>query len=238
MAGRPNGSKNKPKGEEKALDKYIMGGEETLTNGVAKICSEIEALRRKMKGEMEKLKEQMAEERLEREEQRRREREEWLEEKRRLVERIETLEWINEKKKREKRRNKIMVKGIKCKKERLEQEVTKFIEDNIRVKVEIKKASIITTRENKEMVIAEVDSWEQKRNIMSRKKNLERGIIIEDDLTQKEREIQQQLREIASRERKKGAKNVRIGYKKIKMEEKWMRWNEKEGRLEEERRKE
>lgn len=39
-------------------------------------------------------------------------REEWLEEKRRLVERIETLEWINEKKEREKRRNKIVVKGI------------------------------------------------------------------------------------------------------------------------------
>lgn len=39
-------------------------------------------------------------------------REERLEEKRRLVERIETLEWINEKKEREKRRNKIVVKDI------------------------------------------------------------------------------------------------------------------------------
>lgn len=64
------------------------------------------------------------------------------------------------------------------------------------------------------MVIAEVDSWEQKRNIMSRKKDLVRGIIIKDDLTQKEKEIQQQLREIASREWEKGAKNLRIGYKK------------------------
>lgn len=68
MAGRPTGNKNKPKGEEKALDKYMLGGEETLTKGVAKICSEIEVLRREMKGEMGKLKKQMAEKRLEREE--------------------------------------------------------------------------------------------------------------------------------------------------------------------------
>lgn len=109
-----------------------------------------------------------------------------------------------------------MVKGIKWRKERLEQEVTKFIEEKIKVKVDVKKANIITTGGNKDMVIAEVDNWEQKKNIMSKKKNLERGIIIEDDLTKKEREIQQKLREIVRREREKGAKEVRIGYKKIK----------------------
>lgn len=38
---------------------------------------------------------------------------------------------------------------------------------------------------------------------MSKKKELEKVIIIEDDLTKKEREIQQKLKEIAGGERKR-----------------------------------
>lgn len=61
------------------------------------------------------------------------------------------------------------------------------------------------------------------------------GIIIENDLIKKEREIQQKLREIARGERDKGARKVKVGYKKIRVEEKWFRWNEKEEKLMEER---
>lgn len=39
---------------------------------------------------------------------------------------------------------------------------------------------------------------------MQKKKNLERGIIIEDDLTRKEKAIQQRLRTMAKENRKKG----------------------------------
>lgn len=59
MGGRPVGSRNKPKGEEKALDKYMIGGEEMLKKGLEKIFSEIEGLRKEMRGDMERLKEQM-----------------------------------------------------------------------------------------------------------------------------------------------------------------------------------
>lgn len=58
---------------------------------------------------------------------------------------------------------------------------------------------------------------------MKKKKELERSIIIEDDLTKREREIQQKLREITRREREKGISNERIGYKKIRVEEIWYR---------------
>lgn len=71
---------------------------------------------------------------------------------------------------------------------------------------------------------------------MSKKKDLEKGIYIEDDLTRKEREIQQKLRELAREEREKGDNYTKVGYMKIHLGEKWYRWNEREGRLEEEKR--
>lgn len=45
-----------------------------------------------------------------------------------------------------------------------------FIENNLKVKAEIKKENIISLRENKNIAIAEINSWEQERNIMSKKK--------------------------------------------------------------------
>lgn len=42
-------------------------------------------------------------------------------------------------------------------------------------------------------MLAELDSWEQKREVMTRKKNLEKDVIIEDDLTRKKREVQKKL---------------------------------------------
>lgn len=234
MVGRPAGSKNKPKGEEKAIDKYMVGGEEAWKSGVEKIIAEI----REMRGEMESFKEQLAEERRAREEERRREKEEWIKEKRLLEERIATLEWINEKKERDDRKNRIIIKGVKWRREGLEKEVIDFIKDSIKVNIGIKKAWTISTGGNKNMAVVEVDSWEQKRDIMSKKKELEKDILIEDDLTRKEREIQWKLREMARGEREKGMKNVKVGYKKIRIEDKWFRWNEREDKLQEERRRE
>lgn len=63
-----------------------------------------------------------------------------------------------------------------------------FIENNLKVKAEIKKENIISLRENKNIAIAEINSWEQERNIMSKKKELEERIMIEDN--NEEREVQ------------------------------------------------
>lgn len=244
-AGRSTGSKNKAKGEDNVMDKYMIGGEELWKRGIEKILAEMEEMeemrnemreeRKEMRREMKKMMDQLAEQRRAREEERSKEREEWLQEKRALEERIRNLEWINEKKERKNRKNKIVIKGVKWRKEISEREVEKCIEDKLKLKVEIKETNRILTREDRSIVIAEINNWEQKKSIISKKKELEKGIIIEDDLTKKERKIQQKLREMARGEREKGTSNVKVGYKKIRMEEKWYRWNEKEERLLEER---
>ncbi|XP_067209996.1 sperm-associated antigen 17-like [Linepithema humile] len=71
---------------------------------------------------------------------------------------------------------------------------------------------------------------------MNKKKELKKGIIIKDDLTKREREIQQKLREKAREEREKEDSKAKIGYKKIYLNGKWYRWNEKEEKLKEEKR--
>jgi len=130
-----------------------------------------------------------------------------------------------------------VIKGIAWRKENLVHGVEEFIREKLEIGIKVRKADMLTVRENKSMVIAEIENWEQKRNIMINKKKLERGVLIEDDLTRKEREIQQKLREIAREERAKGNNNVRLGYKKIRMGEKWLWWSEREEKLVEEGRR-
>lgn len=65
-----------------------------------------------------------------------------------------------------------------------------------------------------------VENWEMKRNIMMKKKNLEKGIYIDDDLTRREREIQGKLRRMAMKEKEKG-KEVKVSYMKMYIDGKW-----------------
>lgn len=90
--------------------------------------------------------------------------------------------------------------------------------------------------EGKKGIVVIVEEWEMKRNVMMKKKNLDKGIYIDDDLTRREREIQERLRRMAREEKEKG-KEVKIGYKKISVNGKWFKWNEKENCLSEEKEK-
>lgn len=65
------------------------------------------------------------------------------------------------------------------------------------------------------------------------RKELNRGIYIEDDLTWKEREVQKRLRELAW-EHKKNGKSAKVGYFKLCVEGKWFRRDERRGSLKEE----
>jgi len=243
MVGRPLGSKNKQKGDSStsALEKYMTGGDEEWKKGLEKIIAELGEMRREAREVRKEMKEELEnilmEERRVREEERRREKEEWQQEKKNLVERIVRLEWNQEKDEREKRKNKIVIKGVTWRRENLALGVEEFIKDKLEIGIKVRRADMLTLRENRSMVIADIESWEQKRNIMINKKKLERGVMIEDDLTRREREIQQKLREIAREERAKGNNNVRLGYKKIRIGEKWLWWNEREEKLVEERRR-
>jgi len=75
--------------------------------------------------------------------------------------------------------------------------------------------------------VAELKSWEQKKEIMIKKKNLIKGIYIDNNLMRTERETQEKLKEKAKEEKEKGNK-VRISYGKM-INNVWLRWNERMG---------
>lgn len=223
MTGKQTAGKNRNR-EERIIENFLTG-EEAWKRSVEKIIAEIEEMRKEMKEELVRIKEQMQEDRKVREKKRRKEREEWKEERRVLEKRIAELEWVNERKERMERTNNIVIRKVNWGTERLEQEVEGFVKEDLKVKVAVKKASRLRTSGKESVIIAEIENWEEKREIMRRKKELKRGIFIEDDLTKKEREIQYKLRGIAKEERQKGVKDVRD--KKIYLKERWHRWNEK-----------
>lgn len=82
----------------------------------------------------------------------------------------------------------------------------------LKVEVRIKKVNEIKTKERRKWMLAELDSWEQKREVMTRKKNLEKDVIIEDDLTRKKRKVQKKLWDVAREKKEKGDDKVKIGY--------------------------
>jgi len=74
--------------------------------------------------------------------------------------------------------------------------------------------------------VVKMRKMEQKRELMIRKRKVrERGLMIEDDLTWRERKMKWKLEEIARQERERG-KRVWVGYGKIQIEGKW--WKEDE----------
>lgn len=83
--------------------------------------------------------------------------------KRKLERRIAELEWINERKERNERKSNIVIKGVSWKTENLKQEITEYIKENIKVNVEIKRANKIEVRGSKEIIIAEINKWEERR---------------------------------------------------------------------------
>lgn len=77
----------------------------------------------------------------------------------------------------------------------------------MKIDIGIKKTNMIMLGGNSNIVLAEIVSGEQTREIMNKNKELEKGIIIiEDDLIKKERKIQKKLREIAKGERERDRK--------------------------------
>lgn len=103
---------------------------------------------------------------------------------------------MNEKREREERKNNIMIKGVGWENRMTAQEVCGYIKENLKIEVGVKRAYKVKTEENKSIVCASLDSWEQKKEIIKKKKELKQGIWIEDDLTKKERKIQKKLKEM------------------------------------------
>lgn len=88
-----------------------------------------------------------------------------------LEKRLENLEWEKERRDREMRRNNRVIKGMdKRGDNRIDQEVKKFIKVNLKMEIEVRRAFKIQTGRNKSIVVAELKNWEQKKELMIRKR--------------------------------------------------------------------
>ena len=126
----------------------------------------------------------------------------------------------------------IVIRGVVWKEEETGRKVKEFISKNIKTEAEIREAREIKTSRGKEIIIAKLENWKDKREVMRRKRELKTGVYIEDDLTWKEREMQRKLRERA-RQKREEEKRAIVKYKGVSIEQKWYEWNEVEESLEE-----
>jgi hypothetical protein len=165
-----------------------------------------------------------------REEMRRRE-EKGQVEKADWTKRMKMIEEKMEQRGKKERKNNVIITGIGAKSGNIERGMEEWLEREIGVKVNVKEAFKI----NKDkMMLAKIESWEQKKNILLNKSKLkekeDERMYIDDDLTKEERETQKKLRELAIEERNRG-KRVKIGYRKIQINGEWFRWDEREEKL-------
>lgn len=147
---------------------------------------------------------------------------EWMEEKIGLKNRITELEDRMEREDKSRRRNNIILRGAKIKGENIKNEIEGFIKEKMNVTIQIREAYEI----NKGVVVAKMEDWTEKREVMLNKSRL-RGTntYIDNDMTKQEMSIQKQLRDIAKHEREKGS-IVKVGYQKIIINDKCLKWEE------------
>lgn len=127
---------------------------------------------------------------------------------------------------KEKRKNNIIIIGIEMGKDNspLNKHIEEFIVKKLKIQINIISAGIINQQKN--MIIATVATWEEKKEIMKNKAKLkEERIYINNDLTIEERNIQKNLVRI-SKEQKELGKNVKIGYQKLIIEGKTYVWED------------
>lgn len=159
----------------------------------------------------------------------------WEGEKKALEKKINSLERGQEDIERRKRKNNIIIRGWRIeetRKEQMKEKVESFLKEKLQEEVKIKMANKLA----REMILVEMENWEEKEKIMKGKSKLRqveetRKVYIDNDLTKKEREIQRKIN-LEAKERRKDGVQVKVGYKKIKIGEEEWRWNEEEGLLE------
>lgn len=97
--------------------------------------------------------------------------------------RIYELERTNERREKAERNNNIVITGRKWDEENLKESVREFLKTSIRVEAVVKRAWLVGRREDRNNAVVELEKWEIKRAIMERKKELDKGIWIDDDMT-------------------------------------------------------
>lgn len=115
--------------------------------------------------------------------------------------------------KREKKNN-IIIKGVKIDEADNSEKLSQLIKDKMEVDIKIKSVQIIK-KYDKPIVLARIDAWEDKIQIMKNKHKLRKtDVYIENDMTAEEREVQAMIRNFARQEREKGKAAI-VKYRKL-----------------------
>jgi hypothetical protein len=221
---RRSPNRSQEENQSKEMDK------EMKTTMIREMREEIKTLRKELAAVREENGELRKELATVREEMRGRE-EKWQLEKADWMKRMEMIEEKMEQREKKERKNNVIITGIGAISGNVERGVEEWLEREIGVKVNVKEAFKI----NKDrMMLAKIENWEQKKNIMLSKSKLKEKkgerMYIDDDLTKEERETQKKLRELAREEKDRG-KRVKIGYRKIHINGDWFRWDKRQEKL-------
>lgn len=155
----------------------------------------------------------------------------WNKEKTQLIGKIEEIENKLERYEKERRKNNIVVNGIKVdtdNEEVLKEGIVKFIKEEMKIDVKVKSMYKI----GPEACVVAINSWEEKLEILKNKYKLKgTKVYINNDLTKKERQIQIEISRTAKLENENGNR-TRIGYQKLTINGKQWVWNKTEAKLE------
>ncbi|KAJ3662442.1 hypothetical protein Zmor_006792 [Zophobas morio] len=160
--------------------------------------------------------------------------ESWIKEKNELRDKLAEMEERLETLERDKRRNNLVITGIKINtdnEEILKEAIQNMIEKEIGLQIEVTKAYKV----GEKICIIETKNWNDKMEILKKKsvlKNRPKGqeIYINPDYTVKERIIQKKIREFAKKEREHGI-SVKVKFQKVEVEGKLWKWSKKEDKL-------
>lgn len=195
----------------------ILGAIQTLSEQVKELTNEQAEFKqeiRKMKTENEIIKRENAE---------------FKQEIRLINDKLDALE-------REKRRNNVVIQGIKLEStdhNTIKEEMIKFMEKELGIDAEIKTAKKI----GKETCLVEFNSIIGKDKVMKNKSKLRlrigERVYINDDMTKTEREIQGKIRKQAKEEKERG-NNVKIGFMKLIVNNEVWKWDKYKSSLQKE----
>lgn len=141
--------------------------------------------------------------------------------------RIQESERRIEQMERRRRKNNIVITGIKDSMEEFkEKEVKPWLKIKLMIEVEINDLWKIGGTE-KSILVIECRNWKEKEKVMKNKSKLAgTSIYINNDLTWKERKMQKAIRQYAQELRKNGHGQVTVGYGKLLIGDKLYEWDE------------
>ena len=153
--------------------------------------------------------------------------ERWGVERREMSNRILKLEQKIEQQERLMRKNNIVIRGVKFNENlNVEEQVENFLLKELNIKVRVNEVYSRETKNKDKVNVVKMSKLIDKINVMRNKNKLKgQQVYIEDQLTEKESEIQFQIRKRAREEQATG-KRVKVGYMKLCINGVWFRWDE------------